>query len=71
MYDKKDIYDKISKATSNDGVISKMKQAKHAAISKKIKEELTTQELEEEKRYFIIIHVVQKTSILFIGVFSL
>ena len=45
------MYDKISsKDTSGDGVMSKMKKAKHAAISKKIKDDLTTQELEEEKR---------------------
>ena len=50
-----------SKQTSNDGVISKIKQAKHKAISKKIKDELTTEELEEEKRYFVINHIVQKT----------
>ena len=57
------MYDKISKETSNDGIISKMKQAKHAAISKKIKEELTAQELEEEKRYFIINNIVQNALI--------
>ena len=45
------MYDKISsKDTSDDGLISKMKKAKQAAISKKIKDDLTPQELEEEKR---------------------
>ena len=36
---------------SEFSLISKVKQAKHAAIAKAIKDDLTKEEIEEEKRY--------------------
>ena len=44
------------KMASSQSTISRVKQAKHAAISKAIKEGLTKEEIEEETRYILVMH---------------
>ena len=45
------------KMPSCQSTISRVKKAKHAAISKAIQEGLTKDEIEEEKRFSLAIHL--------------
>lgn len=47
--------EELSEDQSNPSIISRVKRTRQAAISKAITEELTNDEIEEEKRYAMFI----------------